>query len=224
MSDVINDKGKEELAEVIGDRLLMDRDELINEIVKLEWPMFDKVENFGGRASCQDDYLTFHIMRASQFSGWNDKMLLSYIDDFEAAILEGRNLLTEKYAYMMERTDPDGYAAIKDILPPVSAKKQELIDSIAAVSVEWQRELFRRFPKVTSGGRKLTSAEDTAYPSFETYLKGELSTYSEATLRAYKAHADALAAEGKNMNEMVLAATAASYGYDSIEAAEAARA
>jgi hypothetical protein len=223
MSDVLNDQGKEELAEVFGDRLLMDKDELIDEIVRLEWPMFDTVENMGGRASCQDDYLTFHIMRKSQFSGWDETMLLSYIDDLEAAKKAGRNPLTDKYAYMMERTDPAGYAAIKDVLPPISDEKRALIDSIAAISLGWQRELFDRYPKIASGGRKLTSAEDTGYPSFETYLKGELSTYSVATLSAYSKHAEALLSEGKNMNEMVLAATAASYGYPSIEAAEAAQ-
>jgi hypothetical protein len=222
MGDLIKDLGKDELAEVNGDRFLMDRDELVDEIVEIEWPLFGQVKNEGGRASCQDDYLTFHIMRKSQFSGWNEEMLLSYINDLEAGIADGRNLLTEKYAYMMERTDPEAYARIKDKFPPVSDEKRALIDAIAAINVEWQRDLYRRYPKISKGSRKLTSAEDTGYPSFETYLKGELSTYSVATLRAYKEHAEALAAEGKSMNEMVLAATAKSYGYDSIDLAEVA--
>ena len=31
------------------------KDGLINRIIELEWDMFDKVTNTGGRAACQDD-------------------------------------------------------------------------------------------------------------------------------------------------------------------------
>ena len=58
---------------------------LINEIVSLEWEAFDKVENEGGRADCQDDWNTFSIMRTSQYYTWTSDMLKSYIHDFHVA-------------------------------------------------------------------------------------------------------------------------------------------
>ena len=35
------------------------KDGLINRIIELEWDMFDKVTNTGGRAACRDDEWTF---------------------------------------------------------------------------------------------------------------------------------------------------------------------
>ena len=43
------------------------REELTDGIVAAEWFMFDKVNNIGGRADCQDDLETFSIMRRSFF-------------------------------------------------------------------------------------------------------------------------------------------------------------
>ena len=42
------------------------KDELINQIISEEYRMFSEVQNIGGRASCQDDYDTFYIMRCAQ--------------------------------------------------------------------------------------------------------------------------------------------------------------
>ena len=42
--------------------------ELIGKIVDEEWAQFQLVNNQGGRASCQDDWRQFSIMRGSQFS------------------------------------------------------------------------------------------------------------------------------------------------------------
>ena len=37
--------------------------------------MFDKVNNKGGRADCQNNKQTFIAMRASQFEAWNQEVL-----------------------------------------------------------------------------------------------------------------------------------------------------
>ena len=57
------------------------KDGLINRIIELEWDMFDKVTNTGGRAACQDDEWTFYVMRFSQFSALSEAMLQSYKQD-----------------------------------------------------------------------------------------------------------------------------------------------
>ena len=44
------------------------KDRMIDDIIDIEWNMFDKVNNAGGRAACQDDWWTFYAMRFSQFS------------------------------------------------------------------------------------------------------------------------------------------------------------
>ena len=133
------------------------KDELINQIIEMEWEMFDHVHNAGGRAPCQDDEWTFYTMRYSQHNAFSADTLKSYEQDLLQAIREGRNLLTEKYAYMMEFTDPDYF-------------DQNLRDHL---------------PRIFSGtGRPLfgTGEQDV---SFHIYAIGELKTYSVRTLLLY---------------------------------------
>lgn len=54
---------------------------MIKSVVAIEWALFDKVQNCGGRAACQDDAKTFSIMRASQFRAWSLELLESYKED-----------------------------------------------------------------------------------------------------------------------------------------------
>ena len=96
----------------------MNKDELIDAIVQIEWPMFAGVNNEGGKAACQMDLATFRIMRISQYSAWGEELLESCLADLRAAQNQGRNLMTEKYARMMKTTFPDEYPAIEKSLPP----------------------------------------------------------------------------------------------------------
>ena len=73
----------------------------IYRIIDREWQMFQKVENIGGRASCQDDFETFYIMRFSQYGGWSDEMVDLYLSFAADSFRLGRNLVSEKYARMM---------------------------------------------------------------------------------------------------------------------------
>ena len=79
-----------------------EKTEILEAIIQLEWNMFQKVRNTGGRAGCQDDWETFYIMRKSQFTSWKKELLLSYERDLLDGESAGRNLVMEKYAYMME--------------------------------------------------------------------------------------------------------------------------
>ena len=194
---------------------------VIKRILDIEWEMFDAVENAGGRANCQDDWQTFEKQRGSQLRAWNSTMLQSYVSDLEEALQEGRNLMTEKYAYMMKHTSPVEYEAIKDRLPVLSGEKNQLINEIAAVQVKWLEALSQRYPCVCGHGRPIHSSQEPIFgTSFETYLKGELATYSMETLQQYQAYVKELLSQGKNLNEDVLNYTCLAYGYTSIGDAE----
>ena len=177
----------------------------VKAIVEMEWKLFDQVQNIGGRADCQDNRTTFCIMRSSQLMAWSTEMLDSYYDDLLTAHRSGRNLLTEKYAYMMERTSPEEFAGIRDALLPRSPQKDADIEEICKAHVIWQEELAAQYPRLTGNGRPIRrSADSKVCTSFETYLWGELATYSEKTIQLYAAYVRRLQREGKNLCRMIL--------------------
>lgn len=194
------------------------REELAEKLIRLEWHDFDQVKNIGGRADCQDDWNTFSIMRRSQYLTWTAPMLQSYISDFETADRAGWNLVAEKYGRMMESTDPEGYAAIADRFPAIPPEKKRIIEEIVKIQVGWMEECAQRYPKSASLARSIHTYEDNLYnTSYETYLRGEISTYSDRTLDLYGRFIAALAQEGKNLAEMTIGNSARLYGYDSLE-------
>ena len=160
-------------------------------------------------------------MRSSQLEAWSEAMCDSYYEDLLTADLQGRNPLAEKYGYMMERTNPLEFVRIKDQLPPRTAEKDAIILRLCAVHVDWLEEMAQRYPHLAGRGRPIHRSEDTPYAtSFETYLWGELATYSLKTLQKYEAYVQQLEAQGRNMNLMVLENTTKQYGYASLEEAE----
>ncbi len=193
----------------------------VNDIIALEWKFFDRVQNIGGRASCQDNWQEFRIMRASQLEAWSEDMRDSYYADLLEAEREGRNPLAEKYGYMMERTNPLEFARIREQLPPRTAEKDGIIAALCQVHVGWLEELAAQYPRLAGRGRPIHRSADTPYvTSFETYLWGELATYSRETLERYAAYVERLRVQGRNMNLMVLENTIKQYGYASLEEAE----
>lgn len=84
------------------------KNELIDRILLLEYAMFQQVPNRNGRAACQDNWATFRIMRSSQFSAWTPEMCRLYLTCLQAAWSQGRNLVQEKYGWMMADTLPGG--------------------------------------------------------------------------------------------------------------------
>lgn len=195
---------------------------LVNELVSLEWEAFDKVQNEGGRADCQDDWNTFSIMRKSQYYTWTEEMLKSYIRDFHKANDKGYNLITEKYGRMMESTAPLKYMQLKDAFPEIPEAKKEIIEEIVKIQVDWMEEFAARYPKAAGNARSIHTAEDTPYnTSYETYLRGEVSTYSDETLDLYGRFIAQLCMENKNLAQMTMANTAFFYGYASLDDLEA---
>ena len=209
--------------EAHGKELLMkDKvSELANDITMLEWEFFDKVKNIGGRASCQDDFPTFEIMRKSQYLTWDIPMLESWKSDLMQYKQDGGNPITLKYAYMMAHTSPDEFAAIKDSLPPVDDEKRQIIDTIAGIQVGMMNDFAAKYPKLAENARSITDADDSIYnTSYETYLKGELAAYSPETLKLYGYFIVRTAAEGGNIAEKIMLNTVHFYGYKSLDDAE----
>ena len=196
------------------------REKLIAEIVDREWEMFSQVQNVGGRADCQHDPETFAIMRRSQMQTWDLELLQSYKDDLALAKLSGRNLMTEKYAWMMRTTHPDEYEAIKESLPPVSEEMLRTIDEIVAIHLAWRKEVARKYPCLMGHGRPAEETQGTV-TSLETYLRGELMTYSAKTLALYQARTLAKQKAGENEAQANLFNQVRQYGFDSLEACEA---
>ncbi len=198
-----------------------DRERLIGELVRLEWRQFDGVKNEGGRAGCQDDWTTFRIMRTSQFRAWDEPVLASYRRDLLDAEARGWNLLTEKYARMMESTAPEEYARLRDRLPRRSEERLARQEEVVALHVGWNEAMAARYPKYSAGGRPIHTAEDTPYAtSSETYLRGELGTYSDETFALYREMILRYRERGENLVERIAAEQARQYGYDSLADAE----
>lgn len=196
------------------------REQMIDSIIEAEWKMFQNVHNIGGRADCQDDFKTFEIMRASQAESWSEAMLESYLDDLNAAENSGRNLISEKYARMMQATSPLEYARIEHLLPLLDPKAFELIEKIVMIELEWGQELIEKYPYIVKRGRPLFSTEDSiSVTSTETYLRGELATYSLRTLELYLEHIQKGQSENINGAAITLLYMMKQYRFTSLEEA-----
>ena len=182
--------------------------QLAKKVVRLEFEAFDKVQNEGGRASCQDDFCTFDIMRESQYLTWTKEMLMQYLYDFEIELKKGHNLITEKYGRMMESTAPARYAEIKDNFPAISPEKKQIIETIVAIQTGMTEAFYDEHPDLLKQARSIHTSEDTEYnTSNETYLRGEISTYSDKMLELYGRYVAAHAQAGKNITEEIISHT-----------------
>jgi len=203
----IVEKSKEELAELIA---------------RKEFEAFDKVKNQGGRADCQDDWFTFSIMRKSQYLTWNQTMLLQYAYDFDRELSKGHNLIEEKYGRMMESTAPSEYEKIKEHFPLISPQKKQIIEEVVALQVQWMEAFAAEYPKLAGNARSIHTYEDHLWnTSYETYLRGELSTYSDKMLELYAKYIVEYARAGKNVARDIMEESVWMYGYEGLNEAEA---
>ncbi|MBR4944612.1 MAG: DUF4125 family protein [Peptococcaceae bacterium] len=194
--------------------------ELIAQVVAQEWAMFNDVQNQGGRASCQNNPKEFEIMRSSQLKTWSDDVLKSYLNDLTTAAYMGRNMLTEKYAFMMESTHPNEFQQIKQFLPQIEPQVLAKIQEIVDINMDWQQEADEKYPNLRAKGRPLSSKEDTQFvTSFETYLRCELKTYSTETIMTLHAHTLACLEKHYNMAIANLQNMVGQMGYSSLEEA-----
>ena len=121
----------------------------------------------------------------------------------------------------MESTTPDEYEKIKEKLPYLSPEKKQIIEEIVKIQVGFMEELAARYPKVAGTARSIHTYEDNPFnTSYETYLRGELSTYSDETLKRYGRFIVSLASKGDNLAMRIMGNTAKLYGYASLDELE----
>ena len=199
--------------------------DLVESVIALEWNQFQNTNNEGGRAACQGNWPMFQQMRASQFLTWPDELLASYRLDLQEADRIGRNLVAEKYGRMMQSTYPQEYCAnIEPYIPRLSAGRMALQERIIAIQVSWARSFREKWPKLGSAMRVLITDEDTSQAtSFETYLRGELSTYSDRTVALYDDLIARFATENRNLTEETIRNTVKIAGFNDLDDAETAQ-
>ncbi|WP_300765959.1 DUF4125 family protein [uncultured Bifidobacterium sp.] len=198
---------------------------LVTSVVTHEWRQFQNTSNEGGRASCQNNWPMFFQMRTSQFLTWPHDLLSSYEDDLERAEHVGRNLVTEKYARMMESTDPVAFDRdIRGFIPPLGESRVELQERIIAVQVRWAGDFRGQYPHLGAAMRVLRTAQDTIDDtSFETYLRGELGTYSDRTLSLYARFIEDIETRRGNLTRDTIENTVKLAGFSDLDEAEMAQ-
>jgi hypothetical protein len=188
----------------------MNNERLISQILEIEFDMFVSVRS-RHPVSCQDDPEGFRVMRSAQFAAWSEETLQSYLSDLKTAVDEGRNLMTLKYARM------------ENLIPSLHENPQidNMLHEIVAAQMEWQKEMFSKYPGLMSRGRPLTDTErQTADTSFKTYLRCELETYSLMTLTHLFRDVMVKRSQEKNMTEEIYTHMVNGLGYASLDEAE----
>jgi len=182
------------------------RKQLISQIVELELTMFLSVPT-SHIYRCQEDANNFRLHRRAQFAAWSVSTLESYLIDLQSAKNDGRNLMTAKYARM------------DNLLP--CQNTCHLIDIIIDLALAGQKEFVVSYPNLMRRGRPLVTEDDSAgLTSFETYLRGELETYSEKTLEHLHDDILILNQSGSSLSEAIYKELALQWGFHSLEELE----
>ena len=183
-----------------------EKKDIIEEILSKELKMFLSVPS-AQKSTCQEHPESFKLHRRAQFSSWSKVTLESYLHDLERAQENGTNLMTQKYARM------------DNLILQLSSNP--LIDMIVGYQCAWQRSMMIKYPGIMSGGRPVSSAEDSTFmTSFETYLRGELETYTDATLELLSKDILDKHAHAISMAEEIYTCLVKDMGYDSLDEAE----
>lgn len=196
-------------------------DASVQELLDLEWRLFDAAPQAGQRSARPEDREMFSITRSAELSVWSPKLRESWRRDLLTARAEGRNPINEKYIYMLKGVDQERYNALKTVLPEADMEKLWLVDWICQAEIIWQEALLQKYPRLTKNSRAIhRSADSPESVSFETYLRGELLPCSVITLRLYASQIEKAQKAGKNLCEDVLGNIVRQLGYESLEIAE----
>ena len=122
---------------------------------------------------------------------------------------------------MMISTSPEEYAQIESLLAQLDPAVPPLVEEIIKIVLIWEEELKRKYPNIAKRGRPIYSSADSLYvTSMETYLRGELSTYSPKTLKLYYENVLKQKSEKINGSEIILEHTMNGYGLKSLKDAD----
>lgn len=169
--------------------------DLIRKIIIKEVEYF-KQTNGNMNASCQKQPGNFLYARFAYRSIYNIEILRSYYTDL-LSYNEKINPITLKYAYMMESTNPNEYKKVENLIEKVSKYKKTLVEIILQIYMIWEKNVDRK------RSRKLYTRQDSSNEtSIETYMRGELKTYSENTLRLILKYFVEEYKKGKNLVEL----------------------
>ncbi len=167
------------------------KEELIEEIVGIEWEMLQAVKDSEGKVSCQDYPENFKIIRTANFMTWSETTLASYLSDLKEAQRRGENLMMLKYARM------------EKLIPSLHPEAERLIDKIVHRECLWAEEFTRNNPNVELARPIYSSQDSPEMVSSETYSRCELETYSSRTLDYY--YHDTLEMSYKGLNRVEMA-------------------
>lgn len=195
--------------------------DVIEHIIDKEYAMLDQVNGLDGRACCQDNFSEFRLMRASQFLVWPAEICESYFADLRLAEETGRNLIFEKYAWMMQTSLPEEFEKVCHVLPQFTQEQIGRMERIVKIQVFWAEEFAKKYPACGGRGRPLHTWQDTRRDtSVETYMRGELATYSDATVQLYDRFVENCLKEERNLTAEVRENQARFQGWKSLEEAE----
>lgn len=196
-------------------------DTSVQELLDLEWRLFDAAPQAGQRSAQLEDREQFQLSRSAQLAVWSPELRESWRQDLLSALAENRNLINEKYIYMLEQVSPEQYVSLKANLPEASMEKLWLVDWICQAQAAWQETLSRKYPRLTQNSRAIRrNADNRSGVSFETYIRGELMTHSVNTLRLYASQIEKAQKVGENLCENVLEHVVRQLGYASLETAD----
>lgn len=195
-------------------------DTSVQELLDLEWRLFDAAPQAGQRSARPEDRDQFRVARSAQLAVWSPELRESWRQDLLSAQAEGRNPINEKYIYMLEQVRPEQYASLKPALPAASMEKLWLVDWICQAQIVWQEALLQKYPRLTQNSRAVHRSEDSREGvSFETFMRGELMACSVNTLRLYARQVEHAQKAGQNLCEAILENAVRQLGFDSLETA-----
>jgi len=169
----------------------VDKEKLLREIADAEYEFFEKIRMENEECKREKAFKSMRIMR---FYPLSTDTLGSYLNDLKRASVQNINPLRDKYICI-------------DKHQPVEST---IINEITEIENAWMNELREKYPHIFVNKGK----------EFETYLKCELATFSDETLKLYYRDVKEMKDNGVNMAEQSYSYLFRKIGYNSLEDAE----